>query len=52
MVDEAYLTDIRNHTNNSINNTVTDVLNRLQDNYCHLISHELLERKHVVKKMI
>ena len=41
-VKEAYLTDIRNLTNNSINDTVADVLTHLKDNYGQLMPHELL----------
>ena len=44
-VKEVYLTDIRKRTTSSINNTIADVLIHLQDNYSHLIPHELLERK-------
>ena len=36
---------------NSINNTVADVFIQLQDNYGKLITHELLERKEIIKNM-
>ena len=52
MVEEAYLAGIRNRTMNSINDTVTGVLTHLQDNYGHLMPHELLEREDIVKKTI
>ena len=41
-VEKAYLTDIHNRTKNSINDTVSDVLTHLQDNYIWLIPHKLL----------
>ena len=50
MVKEAYLTDIRNRTTTSINNTVADVLTHLQNNYDQLIPHEILQREDIVKK--
>ena len=52
LVEEAYLADTHNRTTNSINETVVDVLTHLQDNYCQLMPHELLERKYIVKKTI
>ena len=51
-VEEAYLADIRNRTTNYINNTVTDVLTHLQDNYSQVVTHELLKHKDIVKKTI
>ena len=42
MVGAAYLSDNRNSTTNSINDTVTGVLTHLQENYGRLIPHELL----------
>ena len=51
-VKEAYLVDIRNRIIISINNTMTDVLNHLQDNYGQLILHELPYHKEIVNKMI
>ena len=50
MVEETYLADIRNSTTNAINNTVAGVLAHLQENYNHLMPHELLEREDIVKK--
>ena len=41
-VREAYLTDIRNRTTNSINDTVADVLSHPQYKYGQLMPHELL----------
>ena len=52
MVEESYLSGIRNRTMNSINNTVACVLTHLQDNYGHLIPRELLERDDIFKKTI
>ena len=52
VVEEAYLADICNKTKNCINNTVAGVLTHLQDNYCQLMPHELLEREDIVKKTI
>ena len=49
-VKEAYLADIRNRTKNSINDTMAEVLTHLQDNYGHLMPHEILEREDIVKK--
>ena len=43
-VEEAYLSDIRNRTTNSINDTLAGVLTHLQYNYSQLMTHELLER--------
>ena len=43
MDKEAYLMDILNRKTSSINNTVADVLNHLQDNYGQLMPHEFLE---------
>ena len=51
-VKEAYLTYICNRTTNSINGTTVDLLTRLQDNYGHLIPHELPECEDIVKKTI
>ena len=51
-VEEAYLTDIRNHMTNSTNDTVSNMLNHLQYNYSQLTPHELLERKETVNKTI
>ena len=45
MVEEAHLMDIHNQTKNPTNATVADVLTHLQDNYGHLMPHEILERK-------
>ena len=49
--EEAYLTNIRNRTTNLINDTVSDLLPYLQDNYRQLMPHELLKCKVIVKKM-
>ena len=51
-VEEAYLSDIRNRTMNSINDTMAGVLTHLQDKYSQLMPHELLEREDIVKKTI
>ena len=50
--EEAYLADIPNRTRNSISNTMVGVLTHLQDNYCQLMPHELLEQEDISKKMI
>jgi len=44
--------DFRNRTTNSTNDTVADMLNHLQDNYGHLMTHEILEREDITKKTI
>ena len=49
MVGAAYLSDNRNSTTNSINDTVTGVLTVLQENYGQLTPHELLEREEIVR---
>ena len=49
-VKEAYLVDIRNRTTNSTNDIVTGVLTHLQDNYGHLMPHELLGCEDIIKK--
>ena len=51
-VGETYLTDIRNRTTKLINDTVAHVLTHLQDNYGQLMTHELLQRKDMVKNTI
>ena len=48
--EEAYLADIFNCTTNPINDTVSDVITHLQEKYCQLMHHELLECKEIVKK--
>ena len=48
--EEAYLVDIRNRTTKPFNDTVADVINRLQDNYGQLMPHALLKREEIVKK--
>ena len=42
-VEETYLTYIRNHTTNYINDNVADVLTHIQDNYGQFITQKLLE---------
>ena len=49
-VEESYLADIYNRTNNFISNTVAEKLTCLQNNYLQLMPHELLEREDIVKK--
>ena len=49
-VKEAYLVDIRSHMKNDINETVADILTHIQYNYVQLMTHELLERKDIIKK--
>ena len=51
-VNEAYLADIHNRATNSINDTVTDMLNHLHDKYGQLMPHEILEREDIFKKRI
>ena len=51
-VEEAYLVDILNLITNSINDTISDILTHLRDNYGQLILHKLLERKDIIKKKI
>ena len=46
-VEETYLADILNYMTSTINGTVADVLTHLQ---VHLMPHELLDRKDIVKK--
>ena len=48
--EEAYLTDILNRTTNLINDTISNFLTHLQDNYSQLMPHELFKRKDTVKK--
>ena len=50
-VKEAYLADIHNHTTDSINNTMADIITHLQEKYGQLMPHEFFERKGIVKKM-
>ena len=42
-VQEVYLADNHNHPTNSINNTITNVLTRLQENYGQLMPHDILK---------
>ena len=49
-VKKAYLMDVRNLTTNSVNDTMDDVLMRLQDNYGKLMPHELHESEGIVNK--
>ena len=49
-VGESYLSDIRNFTINSINETVVIVLTHLQENYRHIMPHKPLEHKGIIKK--
>ena len=51
-VEAAYLTDFRNRTTNSINDTVAGVLTHLQEKYGQLMPHKLLEQEDIVKKKI
>ena len=51
-VEEAYLVDIRNRAADSINDTVANVLTHLQNNYGHLMPHNILNREGIVNKTI
>ena len=48
--EEDYLAYIYNQTTNLINNTVSDVLTHMKDNYKHIILRELLNHDDVIKK--
>ena len=62
--EEAHQADIHNRTTNSItntvagvltdfiNNSVAGVLTHLQDNYSHLMPHDLLEWEDITKNTI
>ena len=50
--EEAYISDIRNKTTYSVNNTVAGVLTHLQANYGQLMPHEILEQEEISKKTI
>ena len=47
--EESYLAHTHNRTTNSINETVSDVLNHLQDKYSQVIPHDYLECEDIIK---